>query len=50
VVAGDHAHVDPGVQGGGHGGLRLGAQRVDDADHADECQAVGQDIGSSAIA
>jgi hypothetical protein len=36
VVAGDHAHVDPGVQGCRHRSLGLGAEWVDDADHADE--------------
>ena len=42
VVAGDHAHVDAGAEGGVHGVLRLGAQRVDDARHAHEGEALGQ--------
>ena len=40
VVAGDHAHVDAGGQGAGDGVLRLGAQRVDDADQRHEQQVV----------
>ena len=40
VVTGDHADVDPGMQRGGHCGLGLCAQRVDDAHHPDERQVV----------
>ena len=36
VVAGDHADVDAGAERRLDGRLRLGAQRVDDPDHADE--------------
>ena len=36
VVAGDHAHVDAGVERDAHGVLRLGPQRVDDPDQRDE--------------
>ena len=38
VVAGDHAHVDPGVEGDPHGLLGLGAQRIDDPDQRDQQQ------------
>ena len=38
VVAGDHAHVDAGRQGRGHGVLGLGPERVDDADEGGERQ------------
>ena len=38
VVAGDHAHVDAGAERGVDRVLGLGAQRVDDADHADEVE------------
>ena len=40
VVAGDHADVDAGAERRLDGGLRLGAQRVDDPHHADERQVV----------
>ena len=46
VVAGDHAHVDPGFQRRRHGVLRLGAQRVDHPRHPHE----GQVLGEAAIA
>ena len=42
VVAGDHPDVDAGPQRDWHGVLGLGAQRVDDADHADEAQVAGR--------
>ncbi|HEX8347879.1 MAG TPA: hypothetical protein VF657_24565 [Actinoplanes sp.] len=42
MVTGDHADVDPGPQRGADGVVRLRAQRVDDADHADETQPGGQ--------
>ena len=40
VVAGDHADVDPGGERPRDGVLRLGAQRVDDADERHEQQIV----------
>ena len=38
VIAGDHAHVDAGVERDAHRVLRLGAQRVDDPDQRDQHQ------------
>ncbi len=51
VVAGDHADVDAGLERDLDGVLRLGPQRVDDADHADERRGPAtNDIGSAATA
>jgi hypothetical protein len=36
VVAGDHPHVDPGVEGDAHRVLGLGAERIHDPDERDE--------------
>jgi len=42
VVAGDHSDVDASPERGLHRRLGLGAQRIDDADDADEGQVLGQ--------